>query len=95
MKRSSKRVIRGLAVAAAVSALAAPSASALPGEQIGVGPTEAAPATPVRVVNVQSDSGFDWGDAGIGAGAGLAIMAIGAGSALALGRRPRRSALAS
>jgi hypothetical protein len=32
-------------------------------------------------------SGFDWGDAGIGAGAGLAISLIAAGSALSIYRR--------
>jgi hypothetical protein len=31
---------------------------------------------PVRVVQVQTDSGFDWGDAAIGAAALLALMAI-------------------
>jgi hypothetical protein len=35
--------------------------------------------------------GFDWGDAGIGAGAMLALAAIAAGTALALGFNPRRS----
>jgi hypothetical protein len=95
MKRNSKRAIGSLAVAATISALAAPSASALPGEKIGVGTSDAPPATPVRVVTVNSDGGFDWGDAGIGAGAGLALASIGVGSALAVGRRPRGSALAS
>jgi hypothetical protein len=31
---------------------------------------------PVRVVEIQSDSGFDWGDAGIGAAAAIALAAI-------------------
>lgn len=31
---------------------------------------------PVRVVQVQTDSGFDWGDAAIGAAALLALIAI-------------------
>ena len=31
---------------------------------------------PVRIVEIQSDSGFDWGDAGIGAAAALALAAI-------------------
>jgi hypothetical protein len=38
---------------------------------------------PVRVVEVNRDSGFDWGDAGIGALGALALAAIGFGAALA------------
>jgi hypothetical protein len=45
---------------------------------------------PVRVVTVPADSGFDWGDAGIGAGGLLALAAIGAGAAVATGHRPGR-----
>jgi hypothetical protein len=37
------------------------------------------------------ETGFDWGDAGIGAGAMLALVAIAAGATLASGHRPRRS----
>ena len=36
---------------------------------------------PVRVVQVQTDSGFDWGDAAIGAAALLALLAIAFGLA--------------
>jgi hypothetical protein len=36
---------------------------------------------PVRVVQVQTDTGFDWGDAAIGAAALLALMAIAFGLA--------------
>jgi len=38
---------------------------------------------PVRIVEVNRDSGFDWGDAGIGAIGALALAAIGFGAALA------------
>ena len=38
---------------------------------------------PVRVVEVNTDSGFDWGDASIGAIGALALAAIGFGAALA------------
>jgi hypothetical protein len=48
---------------------------------------------PVRVVTVTTDSGFDWGDAGIGAGGLLALAAIGAGAAVATGHRPGRRQL--
>jgi hypothetical protein len=80
-----------VALAAAVSALAAPGASAIPTEEF-IPSTKADVETrtvPVRVVEVQADSGFDWGDAGIGATGVLALAAIGAGAALATGHRPR------
>ena len=38
-----------------------------------------------------TSDGFDWGDAGIGATAMLALAGIAAGAGLFLGRRPRRS----
>jgi hypothetical protein len=96
MSRIRSRTLRSLALAAAVSALAAPPASALPGELIGEGPSaNEPPTTPVRVVTVETDAGFDWGDAGIGAGSGLALVFIGLGSAVAIRHRPGRSALAS
>jgi hypothetical protein len=36
------------------------------------------------------ETGFDWGDAGIGVGAAFVLTAIGLGGALALGSRQRR-----
>ena len=49
-----------------------------------------APATeaPVRVVQAGADNGFDWGDAGIGAGGLLALAAIASGAAVAIRHRP-------
>jgi hypothetical protein len=38
-----------------------------------------------------ADDGFDWGDAGVGATATLALAVIAAGTALANGHRPRRT----
>jgi hypothetical protein len=38
-----------------------------------------------------ADDGFDWGDAGVGATATLALATIAAGAALATGHRPRRT----
>jgi len=52
------------------------------------------PASPtiVRVTNPTAASGFDWGDAGIGIAAGVALSMIGLGGALAVSqRRTRRS----
>lgn len=83
---------RGLAVATVALALAAPAASAAPVEDmvpstVNGEPTPAAPA-PVRVVQVGADNGFDWGDAGIGAGGLLALAAIASGALVAIRNRP-------
>ena len=50
-------------------------------------------SAPQAVVRIQTPpSGFDWGDAGIGAAGGLALAMIGLGGALAVSqRRPRGS----
>jgi len=51
-------------------------------------------SVPQAVVRIQAPpSGFDWGDAGIGAAGGLALAAIGVGGALVVSqRRGRRGA---
>jgi hypothetical protein len=52
------------------------------------------PSTPpsdVYVARVASNPGFDWGDAGIGAGAGFALTMIGLGGVLALSNRRQRA----
>jgi uncharacterized protein YwlG (UPF0340 family) len=38
---------------------------------------------PVRVVEVRTDTGFDWGDAAIGAAAAIAVAAIAYGGTVA------------
>jgi len=40
-----------------------------------------------EVVKLSSDSGFDWGDAGIGAGGALAVVALAGGGLLLVTRR--------
>ena len=90
MKRNS-RLRYGLAVATVVSALGAPTASAAPVDYSKNSATgDYAPATeaPVRVVQPGSDNGFDWGDAGIGAGGLLALAAIASGAVVAIRHRP-------
>ena len=85
-----RRPLATLALAATISALAVPAATAIPVEQFmsdARGESEVQ-AMPVRVVEVEADRGFDWGDAGIGATGLLALMAIGAGAAVASGHRP-------
>ena len=82
---------RGLAVATVVSALAAPAASAAPVEQVIPSTVNGEPSgqpAPVRVVQVGADNGFDWGDAGIGAGGLLALVAIASGALVAIRHRP-------
>lgn len=49
---------------------------------------------PVNSVSVDESTGFDWGDAGIGAGLALGIMLLG-GGAIVAGRHTRRSRLAA
>jgi hypothetical protein len=48
-------------------------------------------------VSTSSDSGFDWGDAGIGAGAAFAVTAMGLGGGLLLAgsRRERHERAAT
>ena len=83
------RPVRALTLAVAISALAAPAASAIPVEEFT--PGERANSTdraiPVRVVHPEADRGFDWGDAGLGATGLFALVAIGAGAAVAGGYR--------
>jgi hypothetical protein len=81
---------RGLAVATVVGALAAP-ASAAPVEQMIPSTVNGEPtgqSQPVRVVQVDADNGFDWGDAGIGASGLLALAAIVSGALVAIRHRP-------
>jgi hypothetical protein len=50
-------------------------------------------ATPVVEIREVPGSGFDWGDAGIGAAGMVALFSIAAGVALAAGGRRRRRAI--
>jgi hypothetical protein len=53
--------------------------------------TPSAPPSEVPAAPVASDPGFDWGDAGIGAGAGFALTMIGLGGLLVLSNRRHRA----
>jgi hypothetical protein len=99
MKRISKQALRGLALAATLAALAAPQASAMHRDQVFNDPaarqeTGTTSAAPTRVVTVETDGGFDWTDAGIGAAGSFALAMMGVGLGLVV-RRPGRSRLAS
>jgi hypothetical protein len=98
MKRISTKALRGLALAAVVAAIAAPEASALHRDQAVGDPGPQKTGTtlnvPARVVTVETDGGFDWTDAAIGAAGSFALGMMGVGVGL-VARRPRRSRLAS
>lgn len=87
--------IAGFAVAAlAVAAIAAPAASARPIDSVGYHPQPAATSSnpapaEVRVVEQQSGSGFDWGDAGIGAAAMFGVTMTGLGGLAVSSHRHR------
>jgi hypothetical protein len=50
-------------------------------------------SAPQAVVRIQTPpSGFDWGDAGIGAAGGLALAMLGLGGGLLISQRSRRTA---
>jgi len=89
--KSNSTLRRALTVATVVSALAAPTASAAPIERVVPSTANSEPSgqpAPVRVVQVGADNGFDWGDAGIGAGGLLALAAIASGAVVAIRQRP-------
>jgi len=80
-------IARVLTLALVAGAVAAPAASAM------IPPPDSGPSTgstpaPVVVKSVQP-AGFDFGDAGVGAGITVALLAAGAGGTLAM--RSRRS----
>jgi hypothetical protein len=96
------RIIPAAAVALTLAAGAAPAASRYeylgaaqsPGIRAGTQPlrqvnnVSAPPATVVRVT--PGNSGFDWGDAGIGAAGGLALSLVALGGGLAFSERSGR-----
>jgi hypothetical protein len=80
---------------AAGAAVAAPSAGARPADlapppaAATTHATAPAPHNATRIVEVRS-SGFDWGDAGLGAAAMLSVLGVGAGAVVVTRRsRPR------
>jgi hypothetical protein len=79
-----RQVKTATALALALAATVPAAASAKP---IGADPTPfTAQTTPIVQVTVPA-SGFDWGDAGIGAAGGLAITLLGVGGALVVSQR--------
>jgi hypothetical protein len=80
------RALRALVLIGAVLALAAGTASARPTPAYDPN-APAAGTTPTVVRIVAPSTGFDWGDAGIGAAAGLAISLVAVGGVLVVSRR--------
>jgi hypothetical protein len=90
-----KALLIPLAVLLVAAAIFAPAASAYTEPFFSGSPSrQATPATDVRVVQVPSDSGFQWGDAAIGAGGALAFGLVGLGVALAIASTRSRHAAA-
>ena len=82
---------KATALALALGAIVPATATAKP---VGPDPSGASFATPPSpVVRITTPaSGFDWGDAGIGAAGGLAIAMLGVGGGLVISHsRPRRT----
>jgi hypothetical protein len=98
MSMSVKRLLTALIVAVAVFATAATSASARPIDAVGTVASISGPSTytgydtsPHVTASSEPQSGFDWGDAAIGAAATFAVMIIAHGAVvLGTGRRQRR-----
>ena len=82
---------KATAIALALGAIVPAAATAKP---VGPDPSGASftiPQTPVVRITTPA-SGFDWGDAGIGAAGGLALAMLGVGGGLVISRqRPRRT----
>jgi hypothetical protein len=95
MKRATKtRTALAILIAAALAVPA--SASAITAEQFMQQNSSDRAQSPGAAVSdvpatrtVESSSGFDWGDAGIGAAATLSLLGLG-GGAVIVGRRARR-----
>ena len=99
MKRISSQALLVLALAALLAALTPAGASARHRDQVFNDPgsqqeSATTVVTPARIVTVETEGGFDWTDAGIGAAGSFALAMMGAGVAVAA-RRPGRSRLAS
>jgi hypothetical protein len=93
-----KHTLTLLVLALVVAAITAPAAMARPIDAVGLpytqGDTPASVSPSVSSSQSGSDnpgSGFDWGDAGIGAAAAFAITTIGVGGALLLSNRRQRN----
>jgi hypothetical protein len=81
---------RATALALALGAIIPATATAMPNQSNPGGASFTVARGPVVRITTPA-SGFDWGDAGIGAAGGLAIAILGVGGGLVITHRPRRS----
>jgi hypothetical protein len=82
---------KATALALALGAIVPAAATAKPVGPDLSGASFAMPQTPIVRVTTPA-SGFDWGDAGIGAAGGLALALLGLGGGLVIShQRPRRT----
>ena len=82
---------KATALALALGAIVPAAATAKPVGPDAAGASFTVPQTPVVRI-ITPASGFDWGDAGIGAAGGLALSLLGVGGALVIShQRPRRT----
>ncbi|MGH2867714.1 MAG: hypothetical protein ACRDNK_09120 [Solirubrobacteraceae bacterium] len=77
-------------VATATTAASTPMTSGPRSEVVSGGGYGSGTAAPTVVRVVAGNSGFDWGDAGIGAAGGLALAMVGLGGGLAVSQRRAR-----
>ena len=84
-----QHIKKAAALALTLGAIAPAAASARPiGPDTNSFTATSPPAT--QIVRVTTPSGFDWGDAGIGAAGGLALSMLGIGAALTITQRRAR-----
>ena len=82
---------KATALALALGAIVPATATAKPVGPDPSGASFAMPQTPVVRITTPA-SGFDWGDAGIGAAGGVALALLGVGGGLVIShQRPRRT----
>jgi len=85
------RLKKATALALALGAIVPATATARPVGPDPSGASFAIPQSPVVRITTPA-SGFDWGDAGIGAAGGLALALLGVGGGLVIShQRPRRT----
>ena len=92
MSGATKRVFAVIAVVTALAAISAPAASA----RFDLNPPNSNQTAKTAAVTIESpgktsSNGFDWGDAAIGAGAVLALLALGGGAVMISRRGQPRS----
>ena len=90
---------RSLAIGLTVGAAGLPAAAQARLDLNPPTPASNAPAQPVSVASVQQpgsgQSGFQWGDAGIGAAGTIALLGAGAAASVGVRRRRTHRALTS